>query len=286
MRQKKIDKALTFLEKNYHVFACPVCQQKFNYPTDYSLVCENNHRFNLSKKGTVYFLSHQVQTDYNEEMLKDRQKMIELGLYEPMLKVIYQHLPETANPVTVDVGCGEGSFLKQLMDMGLEGTNIGFDLSKDGIQLATQHDLDAFFCVADLTHLPFDNQQVDCLLNIFSPSHYEEFQRVLTEDGCVLKIIPEEFYLKELREVFFKDQPEKQHYSNALVREKFSQEMNLVHDQRITYQFSIPKTHQQAALKMSPMHWGATCDMETLLDEAELDYLTVDVRLLAGKGKK
>ena len=63
---------------------------------------------------------------------------------------------------------------------GVSGTKIGFDISKDAIQLAASHYFDdAFWCVADLAHSPFAGEQFDAILNILSPSHYEEFGRLL-----------------------------------------------------------------------------------------------------------
>ena len=79
------------------------------------------------------------------------------------------------NKTVVDVGCGEGSFLAELSQAGLSGLKIGFDLSKEGIYLASNQPIDAFWCVADLTNLPFANEGLDTILNIFSPSHYQNF---------------------------------------------------------------------------------------------------------------
>ncbi len=79
---------------------------------------------------------------------------------------------------------------------------VGFDLSKEGVYAATAQPVEAFWCVADLTNLPFEDQTFTTILNIFSPSHYKEFQRVLTDDGEVLKIVPQQDYLKELRKRF------------------------------------------------------------------------------------
>lgn len=62
------------------------------------------------------------------------------------------------------------SFLAELSQAGLSGLKIGFDLSKEGIYLASNQPIDAFWCVADLTNLPFADQGLDTILNIFSPS--------------------------------------------------------------------------------------------------------------------
>ena len=67
--------------------------------------------------------------------------------------------------------------------------------------------------MADLTNLPFANEGLDTILNIFSPSHYQEFRRVLKADGTVIKIIPEENY-KGITSGFYPNDEKKQSYSN------------------------------------------------------------------------
>ena len=62
----------------------------------------------------------------------------------------------------------KGVFFAELSQAGLSGLKIGFDLSKEGIYLASNQPIDAFWCVADLTNLPFANEGLDTILNIFS----------------------------------------------------------------------------------------------------------------------
>src|SRR5699024_10380001 len=144
---------------------------------------------------------------------------------------IYMNIDQKEG-VTLDVGCGEGSHLNKLAEMGLNGRKIGFDISKEGIQLAASHYRSAFWCVADLSHPPFAFQQYDTILNIFSPSNYKEFKRLLAEKGQVLKVVPEEHYLIELRQHFYKGQEEKEVYSNKEVVDHFSDQFPEVETQR------------------------------------------------------
>lgn len=276
---KKIDSARNYLEKHYRQFRCPTCHKEFVL-NGYSLICEENHQFDLSKKGTLYFLSHSIQTEYNKKMLLHRGKMIQSGMYQPLLDKIIEAMNLTGN--TLDVGCGEGSFLSELTRLGLAGGKTGFDISKDGIYLASNQPIDAFWCVADLTNLPFNDHSMDTILNIFSPSHYQEFQRVLKQDGTVIKVIPEEGYLKELRAAFYPDDREKQSYSNEKVLAKFSKEMSVISDERVTYKFEIPEVNQLDLLEMSPLEWGVSETVKQKLQKAPLREITIDVRMLVG----
>ncbi|WP_375179614.1 methyltransferase domain-containing protein [Enterococcus rotai] len=277
---KKIDFARNFLETHHEQFLCPVCKQSFQLE-GYSLICAQNHQFDLSKKGTIYFLSHSVQTEYNKKMLLHRGRLIQSGMYQPLLEKIIAAMDLTGS--TLDVGCGEGSFLAELSQLGLAGSKYGFDISKDGIYLASNQPIEAFWSVADLTNLPFANQSMDTILNIFSPSHYQEFQRVLKQDGTVIKVIPEADYLKELRAAFYPEDKTKQTYSNEKVLAKFSKEMTVLSDERVSFTYAIPKEYRLDLLEMSPLEWGVAEQVKEALQENPLSEITIDVRMLKGK---
>jgi len=277
---KKIDFARNFLETHHEQFLCPVCKQSFQLE-GYSLICAQNHQFDLSKKGTIYFLSHSVQTEYNKKMLLHRGKMIQSGMYQPILETIVDRMDLAGN--TLDVGCGEGSFLFELSKLGLNGPKFGFDISKDGIYLASNQPIEAFWSVADLTNLPFANQSMETILNIFSPSHYQEFQRVLKKNGTVIKIIPEAHYLKELRAAFYPEDDIKQVYSNDKVLAKFSKELDVLVDERITFTFTIPKENRLDLLEMSPLEWSVAKEVKEAVQKNPLTEITIDVRMLKGK---
>ncbi|MBL1229786.1 methyltransferase domain-containing protein [Enterococcus sp. BWB1-3] len=278
--RKKIDKAKAFLAENRQLFRCPICHKSF-VQESYTLKCEENHQFDLSKKGTLYFLKSHNQSEYNHEMFSHRQVMIKSGMYRKMLEKLIPFVQEKEN--IIDIGCGEGSFLTELTHLGMSGTKIGFDLSKDGIYLASNQPIEAFWCAADLTNLPFADQSADCLLNIFSPSHYAEFQRVLKPNGLVVKIVPETGYLRELREAFFPNNQAKQSYSNEKVIEKFSQSLAVVADERITSVFEIPQKKRLDLLEMSPLEWQADPKIKEVLKQNPLEKVTIDLRMLVGR---
>ena len=122
---KKIDRGRQFLAENHQLFRCPVCQEEVK-KSDNGLICKNNHRFDLSKKGTLYFLSHAVKTEYDQGMFVPRRRMIQSGMYQPVIETIAQHLPEEVS--LLDVGCGEGSFLNELSKLKKIQNAVGFDI--------------------------------------------------------------------------------------------------------------------------------------------------------------
>ncbi|WP_321382844.1 methyltransferase domain-containing protein [uncultured Enterococcus sp.] len=277
---KKIDKAKNFLSENTLLFRCPICHSSVTQK-DYALICGEKHRFDLSKKGTLYFLKTHIQTDYDHQMFVHRQAMIQSGMYEVMLKKIVPYMDN--KELVIDVGCGEGSFLTALSEASTAKQKIGFDISKEGVYLASNQPIEAFWCAADLTNLPFADSSADCILNIFSPSHYKEFERVLKPGGQVIKIVPESDYLKELRAAFFPNDEKKQSYSNQKVIDKFSESMDVIVDERITTVFDIPKARRLDLLEMSPLEWQADAKIKEELKKHPLEKITVDLRMLVGE---
>ena len=51
----------------------------------------------------------------------------------------------------------------------------------------------------DLSKIPLKDGSMDCILDIFSPAHYKEFQRLLSPNGYVVKVIPTKNHLREIR---------------------------------------------------------------------------------------
>lgn len=279
---KKIDQAGLFIEKNQHLFRCPTCHTGMQ-GQGHTLTCATGHRFDLSKKGTLYFLDHQIKTGYDDAMFAPRGRMIAAGMYEPVLQELATYL--TPHESLLDVGCGEGSFLADLSRKGLAGDLVGFDISKEGVYLATNQQVAAFWCIADLTNLPFADNSFSTILNIFSPSHYEEFKRTLQAGGQVVKVVPQAGYLKELRQAFYPDQVEKQTYSNEAVVNKFKEHLDNVSVKRITYTFDIPIERRQDLLHMSPLEWQVDPTRFAYLMAHPLSTITIDLELLKGSKK-
>ena len=263
---KKIERGTMFIQTQSDLFRCPTCHQMM-HAQEKALVCLEGHRFDVSKKGTLYFLNHQIKTDYDREMFEHRRKLIVHGMYQPLLDLLQ---PFCQNQRILDVGCGEGSFLQQLNEQATLLPSVGFDISKEGIYLASDYGENVFWCVADLTNLPFQEDRFTTILNIFSPSNYQEFQRVLVDGGQLIKVVPRSGYLKELRAAFYPEDEKKQHYSNQAVVEKFQETFRESERQTLTYVFDIPESCQLSLLEMSPLEWGVSMEIKEKLQKKPL----------------
>lgn len=276
---KKIDRGAAFIQKEVDLFRCPHCHQGMAAQGK-ALVCEAGHRFDLSKKGTPYFLNHQIKTEYDQEMFVHRRQLILNGMYQPLIDLL---APYCKGQRVLDVGCGEGSFLHQLKEKTPLLPSIGFDISKEGVYLASDYGEELFWCVADLTNLPFKEARFTTILNIFSPSNYQEFNRVLTSGGQLVKIVPRSGYLKELRAAFYPENQEKQNYSNQSVVEKFQEMFQESERKTLTYVFDIPESCQLSLLEMSPLEWGVSPKIKEELQKKPLKRITIDLDILIGR---
>lgn len=279
---KKIERSRQFVEQNLTLFRCPVCHQPMEKVVGNSLVCELGHQIDFNKHGYLYFLQQGGQTEYDAAMLSARRKLLTAGLFRPIVEKINTLMPATAQTI-LDVGSGEGTPLMQLLNLRqTHDVAIGFDISKPGVTLATQLAADAFFCIADLRRLPFNDQTFDTLVEIFSPSDYGEFQRILKPKGSLYKVIPNARYLGELRDMLYPS-GDHQTYDNSKVVALFKQHYENVIEHRVTYQFEIPTNLRQEMVLMTPLHWGKDARQLTSDQLKQLTKITVDVTILETK---
>lgn len=280
---KKIEKGRAFMQHNLGLFQCPSCGGAFVDVQGNSVICENQHNFDLAKKGTLYFLKHAVNTEYDDAMLASRRKVLTAGLFDGIVDAVMAALPKEAQTL-LDVGTGEGTpFAKLLSQRDNVDTAIAFDISKAGINLATQLDTDAFFAVADLAQLPFADNAFSSVVEFFSPSAYAEFNRVIKSGGTLIKVVPNHFYLKELRELLYPVGSKHHTYDNHQVVDLFIQNYPDTEIVDVTYQWTIPSDLYVDLLHMTPLHWGARPEAQAVAEQTPLSQITVDVQLLITK---
>ncbi|ADO58197.1 putative RNA methyltransferase [Paenibacillus polymyxa] len=283
----------SLIGKHQHLFSCPVCSQPMRMVEGKSLLCTNQHCYDLSKHGYLHLSARSHKTKYDKQLFNSRRMMCNNGFFDPlneaisctMMKLMKPLFDQKSHLYLLDAGCGEGSHSTHIQDKltgkGItELTSVGMDLSKEGIVAAAKAYPDALWCVADLAHCPFANQQFDSILNILSPSNYAEFKRILSEDGCILKVIPEQYYLQELRCLYEQKKPA---YSNDNIVSRFKDQFNLLSAERVTYRFMLNADLVEPLLHMTPLSWRATKADWQRMQAIDLPYVTVDLLILCGK---
>ncbi|MGI6084997.1 MAG: methyltransferase domain-containing protein [Acetivibrionales bacterium] len=189
----------------------------------------------------------------------------------------------------LDAGCGEGYHLAQVIkklhekqDINFQG--VGIDISKDGIQIASKNYKDIIWCVADIAKIPFMDNKFDIVLNILSPSNYGELSRITRSEGALIKVVPNSGHLRELRNRLYQG-TDKELYSNEKVIEHFNRNFEIMDTQKVIYNILVSREELCHLVKMTPLSWGITEEIEQKIDEINIDNITADFTIIIGKSK-
>ena len=263
-------------------FACPICQENLTL-VETSLKCSNRHSFDLAKFGYVNLTPQIKQSaNYDKENFQNRQEILEAGFYQAILEGISDLLATKPSAKTVlDIGCGEGFYSRKLQESHSDKTFYAFDISKDSVQIAAKSEPNwaVNWFVGDLARLPIKDASMDILLDIFSPANYGEFRRVLSKDGILIKVIPTENHLKEIRQMV-QDQLTKKDYSNQNIKEHFQEHFRIQSSQIASLTKPISAEQRQALLAMTPLLFHVD---HTKIDWSQLTEITIEAEILVGK---
>ncbi|GAB6180379.1 hypothetical protein JCM14036_16980 [Desulfotomaculum defluvii] len=278
--------------QNEYLFRCPLCYERMKLINLKSLICTNQHCFDISKQGYINMLSRATQTKYNSQMFESRRTICRTDFFLPMIKKISRIIMSNSECQNkqikiLDVGCGEGSNLSMIQEIVSQNIEkdllgVGLDISKEGICLASKEYPNTIWCVGDLAKAPLADNQFNFILNILTPANYSEFKRMISPGGMVIKVIPERGYLQEIRDVFY-EHTDKQVYSNDKTIELFRNKFNLVEIDRLRYIVNLDHTQIESLIQMTPLSWGATKERFQKALEMTLSEVTVDLTILVGK---
>ena len=263
-------------------FACPICQENLTL-LETSFKCCNRHSFDLAKFGYVNLAPQIKQSaNYDKENFQNRQQILEAGFYQAILEVLSDLLSNSKNAKTIlDIGCGEGFYSRKLQERHPDKTFYAFDISKDSVQIAAKSEPNwaVNWFVGDLARLPIKDASMDILLDIFSPANYGEFRRVLSKDDILIKVIPTENHLKEIRQKV-QDQLTKKDYSNQDIKEHFQGHSTILSNQTASLTKTITADQLQSLLSMTPLLFHID---QTKIDWSDLTEITIEAEILVGK---
>ncbi|NPV93460.1 MAG: methyltransferase domain-containing protein [Firmicutes bacterium] len=276
------------------IFSCPICSSKMKLVNAKSLICNHHHCFDVSRRGYINMLPHPGRGKYDQSMFESRRIVYRSGLFEPLVEKISREMINNIESnrdrvLVLDAGCGEGFMLSSITDRLSQNavnrvSGIGVDVSKAGISMASGEYPEGIWCVASISRCPFEGKQFDFILNVLSPSNYSEFQRLLSDDGTVVKVIPESGYLQELREVFY-ERTDRGFYSNEKTMELFKSSLVLLDIQRLRYSATLDNTLIRHLARMTPLSWGATRERLQKVLEMDAKEITIDLAILLGRKK-
>lgn len=267
---------------------CPLCSGAFSLRGEQSLVCPQNHCYDLSAKGYVNLApSHDQQGEkYGAALFEARGLLLARGFYDGVLEavasLIREALPREEPFTLLDAGCGEGFYARQLARRFPAARVLGLDLSRDGILAAARQargeGLSLHWLVGNLARLPLADGSVNVLLNILTPADYGEFARVLAPGGLLVKVVPGPRYLEQVRSGVAEHlRGSGAAYSNERVLEHLGAHGRIMARRSVLQTLPVTREEAAAFLAMTPMTFGLG---EAELGQVRFSEITVDLEVL------
>ena len=255
---------------------CPVCGAPIA-PGENVWRCGAGHCFDVARQGYVNLLpvqqKHSLHPGDTPEQVRARRRFLGAGFYTPIADAVCELLGPAAR--VLDVGCGEGFYLRHYGRTYPEAERWGLDISRDAVRLAAGADKAGRYLVATAAHLPFADGGFDALMSLFALTVPEEFSRVLAPGGAYLQALAEEDHLLGLKERIY---PELTHRPKDLTPSLPGFE--LTGQRSLAFDFELTEAQQIAdLLAMTPHYWRITKDGARRA--AETDWLsdTAHIRL-------
>lgn len=258
------------------IYLCPKCSNEACIE-GISLICGNNHRYDFSKKGYIHLINNYKPTKYNEELFQARADVFKNNFYKEVLVTLGNLVTKYSRDIVVDIGCGEGYYIRELKKVFPEKYFYGLDNSRDAIELAVKEDKVNPYMIANLANLPFREKSISCILNILTPANYTEFFRVLGEDGYLIKVIPNSDYLREIRALVGEKD-----YTNDETIGLIEENCQIIERVTVKNTYTLDENLAASFLKMTPLTFSKKIKDE---DIKKLKQITIDLEILVCKAK-
>lgn len=189
------------------LYACPVCTLPL-VKVEKRLCCNNNHNFDIHKKGYVNLLLAQFKRSKSPgddiQMIQSRQRFLRAGHYDQLANYIScglnNHIETNGN--LLDAGCGEGHYLDYISKENPSLSCYGLDISKPAIYAASQNKSN-YWCVASSAKPPFLENSFDAIISVFSHVDSEAFFGILKPNSFVCMVTPDQDHLLALRKLVY-----------------------------------------------------------------------------------
>lgn len=246
-----------------------------------SLVCHGikKHCYDFSSCGYVNLMppGHTDGGD-SKQAIRARTEFLNSGLYRPVADALCDMLDRVADGerLLVDAGCGEGYYTSLMASRGFSVS--GVDLSRAGAEATakrvaregTEH---GFFAVASVYDLPFLDESVDVVTNIFAPCVEKEFSRVLRRNGILAVVYAGPNHLMGLKKALYAETKENDGRMDLPIN------MQLIEEKRVKFTVTVEgRDAIQNLFSMTPYYWRTSpSDSEKLLG---LDVLETDIDMI------
>ena len=278
----KIKKIFEFYQSSDNYYRCPICHMDIKAEEPASIICKSGHCFNIAKEGYINFLPNQRLTKYRKQLFESRRIIFENGFYAPLAEELsnltYGLSEKHHDFCIVDVGCGEGYYDCFLHEKIEKARLFAFDNMKEAVRMGAKACKKIQWFVGNLADIPIQSEMADMVLEIFAPSNYYEFGRIRKKDGYLLKVIPGNDYLQEIRNQIGLNNNIKR--NNILpVEDYFKQNEKLIMRKHIYYKKEVHCNMADHFLEMTPLMFGRN---SSGINKSTLKELTFDFVILLG----
>lgn len=266
-----------------HKLACPKCHQPLTrYGKTYQ--CSKNHCYDVAKKGYINLLLNPDKATNNPGDNKDsllcRKAHLNQGYYDVILNEVVKYIQEHHHDhmQILDLGCGEGYYTAHMKEaLQDDVTFYGLDISKDGIQMATQYTKDIYWIVGNSKNIPIIDHSLDVITALFTVVNVDEIQRCLKQDGYMIHVTANQQHLIEFKKLIYDE-----------VKVKSDKYIRLPFKTALSYDFkkTIHLKNREDSLnllKMTPHYYHIKKERRQVLDTLGEFDVTIDIRITVYK---
>ena len=251
-------------------YICPVCKSGLN-KKDNVFICENNHCYDIAKQGYVNLLQSQRSSKKrhgdDKLMIQARRDFLDGGFYKPLLDDICTAVERCAKSNTfslLDCGCGECYYTSYIKEKFPNADIYGTDISKEALIFGAKRTKEIHLAAASSSSLPVGDNSFDVVTSIFAPVFPDEFMRVLTDDGILIRAVPLEDHLFGLKRAIY-DIP----YKNK-TEDHFLTGFKLIENKQIKYTLKLENTTDIMNLfKMTPYFYKTSRSDQEKIEKLE-----------------
>lgn len=252
---------------------CPKCKQPLKLGNN-TYRCDNNHCYDVARKGYVNLLMSQVSgaRHHGDDKLMavSRRDFLSKGYYQPLAEAVSKCVPDAGT--LADIGCGECYYLSYIKDAHPDLCCVGVDISKEILEVAGARTKPRGIvtAVASGVSLPFADQSFDALLSVFAPITDSELCRVLKDGGVLVRVSPGIDHLFELKAAVY-DAPRKNDPLDMQVNG-----MQIIKTEHIRYTFKVDSCGAKSLFTMTPYYYKTSSSDREKLDRIDTLDITAE----------
>ena len=204
-------------------------------------------------------------------MLEARKRFLQAGFYDPLIKAIQPYIKP--DQIIMDLGCGEGYYLRQLLIQEPTVRGYGIDIAKTGVKKAAQQSkaLQPYiaYAVGSTYRVPVIDNSCDVAISIFAPFDEKDVQRILKNEGLLIRVGPAAKHHQEIKEKLYQNAEE---FKAAALPEGFQ----TIHQEELLFEIELSgKTLTEDLIPMTPFHWQGSHEAKAALAALESQKITV-----------